>query len=330
MTFKTISNLCADITHWIERDGHDYDCIVGVPRSGLLVANIMALRLDLPMSDLESFLNGRLIQSGHRMRNRDFSNYFETRRKILVVDDSIYTGRAMVEVKERLASVMHLHDITLGAVYVVTEERHLVDTYFQVLPRIRFFEWNLFTSLLKYVCFDMDGVLCQDPTEEQNDDGVRYQQFMREAKPLYLPKFELDTIVTSRLEKYRPETDAWLEAHGVKTQRLLMLDAPDKETRQRTNGALAHKLKIYKDSYYHLFVESDPVTARKLAMLSGKPVYCVGDSVYYDGSPIQSRCALLKSNFKTRLTHLLKSKAPNMFIKLKQIYLRFKKPKHSG
>ena len=47
---------------------------------------------------------------------------------------------------------------------------------------------------------DIDGVLCADPTPEENDDGEKYRHFLLNAPPLFIPKVTIGTLVTSRLE----------------------------------------------------------------------------------------------------------------------------------
>lgn len=64
---------------------------------------------------------------------------------------------------------------------------------------------------------DIDGVLCADPTPEENDDGEKYRHFLLNTPPLFIPKVTIGTLVTSRLEKYRPETEAWLQKNHVNT-----------------------------------------------------------------------------------------------------------------
>ena len=45
--------------------------------------------------------------------------------------------------------------------------------------------------------------------------------------------YEINTIVTSRLEKYREPTEKWLKDHGVKYKQLIMLDLPSAEERRK-------------------------------------------------------------------------------------------------
>ena len=58
---------------------------------------------------------------------------------------------------------------------------------------------------------DFDGVLCRDPTEEENDDGDKYRYFIANVEPIFKPSVEIGWIVTSRLEKYRDLTENWLK-----------------------------------------------------------------------------------------------------------------------
>lgn len=58
---------------------------------------------------------------------------------------------------------------------------------------------------------DIDGVLCADPTPEENDDGEKYRHFLLNTPPLFIPKVTIGTLVTSRLEKYRPRRKPYPE-----------------------------------------------------------------------------------------------------------------------
>ena len=114
-----------------------------------------------------------------------------------------------------------------------------------------------------------------------NDDGEKYLQFIKNAKPLYLPNREIGYIVTSRLEEYRKETEQWLEKHGVRYKKLYMLDCTAEERRKYMLQA-KYKAKIYgqiKDS--GLFIESNAEQAMEIAQLTGKRcICCTNDSMY--------------------------------------------------
>ncbi len=150
-----------------------------------------------------------------------------------------------------------------------------VDYYFEIVPLPRYFQWNILNhTTLEKACFDIDGVLCLDPTSEQNDDGEKYTDFILNAPPLFIPGSKIGTIVTSRLEKYRKETESWLKTNNVKYNDLVMLDLPDKAARQKSNSHAEHKAKTYISKPYVLFVESDISQAAEINRIAKKPVLC--------------------------------------------------------
>ena len=202
---------------------------------------------------------------------------------MLVVDDTVDSGMSMQKIKEELKPVSDKFNLCFMAVYVANEKSaEFVDVYIKQLSQPRVFQWNyMYHNITANACYDMDGVLCVDPTDEENDDGEKYLQFIKNAKPLYLPNREIGYIVTSRLEKYRKETEQWLEKHGVRYKKLYMLDCTAEERRKYRLHA-KYKAKIYgqiKDS--GLFIESDAEQAMEIAQLTGKRcICCTNDSMY--------------------------------------------------
>ena len=91
---------------------------------------------------------------------------------------------------------------------------------------------------------------------------------------MYIPGAKIGTIVTSRLEKYRKETEAWLDANKVKYDKLVMLDLPNKEARQKANNHAGHKADTYKEGHYNLFIESSLSQALEINRVTKKPVLC--------------------------------------------------------
>ena len=184
MYYRTIADLNQVILKRLNILPKDFDLIVGVPRSGMLPANLLALYLNRPFTDIHSFINGHIYKAGARGQFIDVKDY----KKILVVDDSIASGSAMVEVKESLKHLEADFLISYCAIYIIPGKEKMVDYFFEIVPLPRYFQWNVFnhTSLEK-ACFDIDGVLCVDPTEEQNDDGPKYIDFILNAPPLFIP-----------------------------------------------------------------------------------------------------------------------------------------------
>lgn len=274
MNYRNITDLNNIILKRLSIIPRDFDLIVGVPRSGMLPANLLSLYLNRPYTDIHSFLNGHIYKAGARSQFFDISEF----KKILVVDDSIASGSAMVEVRESLKHLESKFDIKYCAVYIIAGKEKMVDYFFEIVPLPRYFQWNILNhTTLEKACFDIDGVLCADPLPEQNDDGPKYIDFILNAPPLFIPGSKIGTVVTSRLEKYRKETETWLKANNIKYNDLVMLDLPDMAARQRANNHGDHKAKAYMSKPYVLFIESEYHQAVEINRISKKPVLCTAN-----------------------------------------------------
>jgi len=274
MNYRNITALNNIILKRLSIIPRDFDLIVGVPRSGMLPANLLALYLNRPYTDIHSFLNGHIYKAGARSQFFDISEF----KKILVVDDSIASGSAMIELKESLKHLESKFDIKYCAVYIIPGKEKMVDYFFEIVPLPRYFQWNILNhTTLEKACFDIDGVLCEDPLPEQNDDGEKYIDFILNAPPLFIPGSKIGTIVTSRLEKYRKETETWLKNNNIKYNDLVMLDLPNMAARQKANNHGDHKAKAYMAKPYVLFVESELHQAIEINRISKKPVLCTAN-----------------------------------------------------
>jgi orotate phosphoribosyltransferase len=246
--YRTVAQLDDAVVSWLGNLPRDIDIVAGVPRSGLLVANLLSLHLNVPMTDVAGIVEGRVIQSGARFRGIDSQGFLSEARHVLVVDDSVCSGSQMMKVKEQIRRAALPHRISYAAVYMAPEARldgH-VDLYREVVAMPRVFEWNLMHgTVLANSCMDIDGVLCRDPTDEENDDGERYHRFLRETPALLLPTAPVGWLVTSRLEKYRAPTEEWLARHKVQYRELRMMQYPDKAARQAARAYARFKADIY-------------------------------------------------------------------------------------
>lgn len=242
-----------------------------------MVASLVALAINRPLADVEGFCVGRILASGHTRRHSGLSLDAKAARKILLVDDSLDTGKSLRDAEHLIrAAYPDLEVVTLVAFAAC--ERAQVAIALEVVPHPRAFEWNiLHHPLLARAGVDIDGVICADPTEEQNDDGSRYVDFLLNARPLHIPTTEIAALVTNRLEKYRSETEQWLASNGVRYRQLVMLDLPSKEARQKIGSPGAHKGQACRTLGLDFFIESDQSQAVEIARLSGKPVYCLED-----------------------------------------------------
>jgi len=122
----------------------------------------------------------------------------------------------------------------------------------------------------------MDGIICEDPPPNKNLGTPGYEEFLKTAKPLFLPTFKIYQIVTGRREKFRKETEEWLDRHNVKYNKLIM-----KETHIPTEQTPYFKADIFINSNSDLFIESDEKQAKIIAIISKKPVYYFEKGLIY-------------------------------------------------
>jgi uncharacterized HAD superfamily protein len=269
MNFRNYAQLSIAIKKLAQSLPADIQLIVGIPRSGLLAASLLALFKNCQLTDLDQFLAQKVIQGGARLRDTTLSNS----ATVLILDDSISTGAEMSRVRKLVASRQIPQTILYGAVFATQKTARLVDVYAELLEQPRVFEWNfMHHKLLANACVDFDGVLCNDPTTAENDDGKEYRKFLAEAKPLYQPTREIGWIVTSRLEKYRAETVQWLKDYSIHYRELRMLQLPTAEERRRLNCHAQFKAEQFIQTGASWFIESNAKQAAEICQKSGKDV----------------------------------------------------------
>lgn len=257
----------------LHRVPRDVDIVLGVPRSGMLPASIIATSLHLPLADLEGFLAGHTYRAG-RTRFQEDQRVISASacKRALVVDDSVHTGNSLREARMRIAESGVSTEFRFLTVYTTKWKQRAAEIAFETVPMPRVFQWNLMHHPdLGSFALDIDGVLCRDPSPEENDDGERYLQFICDAPQLYVPTRAVGALVTSRLEKYRDATVSWLSKHGIQYNHLHMLDLPDKATRLELGTHGRFKGEVFRDTPFRLFIESDLSQAVEIARIAGKP-----------------------------------------------------------
>jgi len=296
LQYRSYENLTKLIQDADLRNFRNFDLIVGVPRSGMVPAFMIGLALNLPVIDIEGFIAGINPYVGKRLQYK--KNGIS---KVLVVDDSIKFGGQLKEVKQKLHSFNSIHFKYLS-VFATSDSKGMVDHYLEIIDNPRVFQWNLLNSwVYEYSCVDIDGVLCEDPSEEENDDGEKYLEFLENVRPKYLPSCVVAVLVTNRLEKYRRQTEDWLFRHGVQYKKLVMLDLPDKKTRVELGIHSIFKSNVYQK--YHqtfLFIESNKSQAESIHYNTGKNVFCVENLKFYH------KHSDTKSNYLKRIWKNLK------------------------
>jgi hypothetical protein len=231
----------------------DVNGIVGIPRSGMLPASVVAAHSHLPLFALAG--DGTVTSIGHGNSRPTGLDAMPSR--VAVIDDTVWAGLAMARAKKILTGRAAVY----GAVYVRPGQEGHVDFYGRAVIT-KYTEWNLFnSSQMTSTGLDFDGVICHD-AESAGPIG----------QPLWLPRFTtVPLIATGRPESSRADTDGWLARWGVKFARLEMMPGDRLDTWE---AIAEHKARHYRESDCRLFIESDIDQAARIHGLSGRPVIC--------------------------------------------------------
>lgn len=280
MEFRNLTDLGRAVANWSAKLPEDLDIIVGIPRSGMLAATLLAVHMHKPLVDLEGYVAGRSFQGGDRTGL--VRAPADRPRKVLIVDDSVSSGNAMRRAQAVLPSPKS-DEVLFGAVYATQVGQQCVDTFGETVALPRLFEWNLYHhGLLAEACMDIDGVLCRDPSDAENDDGPRYRRFISTVPARVVPRVRIAHLVSSRTETYRPETEAWLAEHGIQYGELHLYQGTAAERRERGDHA-AHKAAVYLATKTQIFIESDRAQAVEISRVSGRGVVATDTMEFFDG-----------------------------------------------
>lgn len=267
LAWISTAQFAADSVGLAELLPDDVNRIVGVPRSGMIAASIVATHLHLPLWELSE---GEFRRLGNGSRG-----FRDGPGRTVVIDDTVYGGGAMARAKQFPCT----QGCLFAATYIRPDKIGVVDFFARVLgARSHLLEWNFWNNhgiLLGGVATDFDGILCEEPTAPDADEGPgleRYGEWLSNARPKMLPRCQsVRLIVTGRLERWRTETEKWLARWGVRCDRLVMYPA-DRASQRGDVGAW--KGGYYRDSKTGFFVESDPAQAGRIFEVSGKQVIC--------------------------------------------------------
>ena len=278
--FVRSSQFQFDILNLIAKIPPDITAIAGVARSGLSAATMLSMYLHLPMITIRQTMND-VIQTGNGWRLGGSKHVNPRTEKILVVDDTVMTGNSLKAIRPLVDR--EFGNAVYAAVYVNPKALLKPDIWSVDLPWPHILEWNVFNSILSpSAAMDFDGILCHDCPPGSDDDGPKYLDFIRNAKPLYVPRrCPVPLIVTARIERYRAETEDWLRRHGIRWNRLIMHPAATLAERRRDNIAAFKARHYIAWAAKHkaapgpiIFFESEDGQAREIAKLSKLLTIC--------------------------------------------------------
>ena len=289
MKYVTLSDLSNTIRNNIWKIPRDIDFIIGVPRSGMIGASIIASYLNVPLIDINSFINGSEPWGGLRLEY--FKTGHTTTNKALVIDDTVSSGREMNETRERLSKADRGVEFTYMCIYLEGWGESSVDLYLEDLraftnnfKNIVIYEWNIFQhhpNLMDKCLYDIDGVLCVEPPDERDEE--KYIEYIKNATPLFIPRTKIGGIITYRLIKNLDITQKWLHENGIRYNEITMFNANSWDERNKMGiPSEVYKANFYKErDKYELFIESSDYQAKKIAELTNKPVYAVETNKMY-------------------------------------------------
>jgi hypoxanthine phosphoribosyltransferase len=271
ITWEQFNNDIIDFSDSLK--GKGYDAVIGVPRSGLAVATQMSIRLGVPLYSVGEY-GPVLLGGGLRVRRR---NADEEPKKALLVEDSSNTGFSLKEAEQWLGEAAQLWNVKKAAIYSTESQLANLHEYHRSLELPHFFEWNLIWNdrfmVRRNVGVDFDGILCTDFTTEEDDDGWRYIDAMKNKRCLVPSKTHVYAIITARLQKYRPWTEDWLRKHGIAFDHLIMGDWDTKEEREKDCIA-SYKAKKCKELGIRFFIESSIHQANIMKEKLDHPILC--------------------------------------------------------
>jgi len=271
MNFRTYEDMNLSIVKVLDKiRAKEIDLVVGIPRSGIAPAAFIALHLQLPYADLQTYINRKASTTSGKTLDLNKKN------RILLVDDSINTGSSFNKALTQIKNSNIQDDIVTFAVwYSDKTDINRINLVADFCARPRVFQWNLWKHhKLGRFGTDMDGVLCRDPSKKENDKGPKLLDFYHRAEPKFLPERPVKFVITSRLEKYRDVTSEWLKRHNVQYEKLIM----------KTDPNLKHgiyKANVINSNNMLLYIESDPKQAKQISERVNIPIWCTDNQRIY-------------------------------------------------
>ncbi len=268
--FQTLYDLDTLVVNNLHLIPRDVDLIVGIPRSGMLLAGIICMYINKPLVTLGELLSDANYHIGYYRTPPQ-----TTHGKVLIVDDAIGTGRTLQNLKAKL-SQKNFNIVYLTG-YASEKTKNLVDICLEVQPIPRAWQWNVFHHPSRRMMWDLDGVICENPQKMiKSHLQEEYEVHLANAKPLILPSFPVD-IATGRREIFRNKTMQWLNEYNVKYYKLIMRPVGIEGWKQIAK----YKAEHYASSDKELFIESSLKQAQIIAHITNKPVFCVEDRKLY-------------------------------------------------
>src|SRR5512137_1553837 len=147
------------IRNWLNSMSSDFDIVVGIPRSGLMTASMIAIEFGKPLSTPDQIIEGKFWITKTNTKNLRIN--IDT-SKILLVDDSAGTGSTMLQAYNLIK--LYKPDIQIRTLATLVSDPASPDYLYKRFTRkqpviVRALMHNAF---IPPVAYDMDGVICED------------------------------------------------------------------------------------------------------------------------------------------------------------------------
>lgn len=219
--YYTGEQLYRIIQNNIHKIPHDIAGVVAVARGGLFPGFIIAEHFNIPITTVDKFVENQETCWFNESTFIKFENI--KNGKLLVIDDSVCTGNSFKQAINKLNNITRFSFI-FAAIHsnvnfdnlIVLDDNNLYSDY------TRLYEFNLFRTFMFDDCVcDIDGVLCKDPEWGLDTKEDEYITFLTSTSP-YIKVPKINIILTSRIEKYRQQTEYWLNKNNILYNQLIM------------------------------------------------------------------------------------------------------------
>jgi hypothetical protein len=225
--------------------------IIGIPRSGMLPASILATHMQLPLGELRPDGSISMLGSGGRGK---FTRYADG--KYFIVDDTCHNGYSLQQAKKSYKG-----NDAIWAVVYNRDKNRMPDVY----------AVDLSVHLLEYNCWN-NGQINGQSIVKNLQGGFAVDLFVimekkadiKTSPPIMVPRLHAVPLVIGHLpEASRSEVEDWLRKYQINVNQLVLYDGDD---------IASFKGLCYKDSNCGVFFENDINQCQGIANAANKPV----------------------------------------------------------
>jgi len=179
LTYKDLVDLSVSLSQVLPPDVKG---VLGISRKGMVVASILATKLFLKLGEVYSFPTNGYFTSNSDLHQKPTCES----GPILVVDDGVGSGKTISDAMKFLCEKLPNERFISVAAVAIEGNVNYVDYLGTKINPLMLQEAEFpNVSAASSWMMDMDGVVCEDPTEFENDDEKKWSEHFASVKPLY-------------------------------------------------------------------------------------------------------------------------------------------------